>query len=356
MKKILIFVCVAILVFAATACGGTATQNDAQDETSEQETDADTGSDAEPIILKIASTVTDDSTGGSLAIDFLKPEIEKRSDGRIVVEIYNNSVLGGDRQLYEALQLGTLEISLGPLSTLTNFDPKFGASDLPFIYKDRATAYAALDGEWGDMLKADLPNVGMRILGYGENAFRDLSNNVRPIEKLADMKGLKIRVMESPMHISTFKALGANPTPIAFNELYTALQQGTVDGQDNGIGLTYTSKLYEVLKYYTVSGQCYAAAALVAAEGWWQSLEPDLQQIVQDVSLEYCALQRELNTKSEEEFFNLVEQAGVQIHTLTPEAKEEFREAAMSVWDEFAETYGPEIMAAAKEVNEKYGN
>jgi tripartite ATP-independent transporter DctP family solute receptor len=306
--------------------------------------------------MKIGSTVTDDSPGGAVLLNLFEPEIEKRSEGRIDVEVYNNSILGGDRQLYEALQLGTLEASLGPLSTLTNFDAKFGASDLPFLYKDKPTAYAALDGEWGDMLKEDLPNVDMRLLVYCENAFRDLSNNVRPIKTLEDMKGLKIRVMESPMYISTFKALGANPTPIAFSELYTALQQGTVDGQDNGVVLTYTSKLYEVLKYYSVSGQVYAAAGVVVSENWWQSLPPDLQQIVLDVSAECRDKMRADNVDIEAEYLKLIEDSGTEVYVLPPEEKERFREACMAVWDEFKDVYGPEIMAAAEAINEKYGN
>jgi tripartite ATP-independent transporter DctP family solute receptor len=355
LKMVLMCVCAAMLIIATTACGGEKAEAPADD--AAQETAAETAAgDGEAIVLKVGSTVTDDSPGGKLLLDYYKPEIEKRSEGRITVEIYNNSILGGDRQLYEALQLGTLEVSLGPLSTLTNFDAKFGASDLPFLYKDKPTAYAALDGEWGDMLKADLPDVGMRVLGYCENAFRALSNNIRPIKTLEDMKGLKMRVMESPIHISTFKAMGANPTPIAFSELYTALQQGTVDGQDNGVALTYTSKLYEVLKYYTISGQCYAASALVASEAWWQSLPEDQQQIIEEVSLEYCGLERKALGDVEEEYLSLIEESGTELYTLPPEEKERFKEACMVVWDEFADSFGPEIMTAAKEVNDKYGN
>ncbi|MDR1245901.1 MAG: TRAP transporter substrate-binding protein [Clostridiales Family XIII bacterium] len=354
-KNALIFVFAVMLLLAATACGG-GTQNESQGGAENESTAEEQTTNAAPITLKIASTVTDDSPGGAILLNLFKPEIESRSEGRIVVEVYNNSILGGDRQLYEALQLGTLEVSLGPLSTLTNFDPKFGASDLPFLYKDKPTAYAALDGEWGDMLKVDLPNVDMRILAYTENAFRDLSNNVRPIKTLEDLKGLKIRVMESPMYISTFNALGANPTPIAYSELYTALQQGTVDGQDNGVVLTYTSKLYEVLKYYTVSGQVYAAAAFVVSEPWWQSLPEDLQQIILDVSAEARDKMRADNLEIESEFLTLIEEGNTEVYVLPPEEKERFREACTVVWDEFASVYGPEIMDAAANVNEKYGN
>jgi TRAP-type C4-dicarboxylate transport system substrate-binding protein len=206
------------------------------------------------------------------------------------------------------------------------------------------------------MLKQDLPGADMRLLVYCENAFRDLSNNVRPIKTLEDLQGLKMRVMDSPVHIATFKAMGADPTPIAYSELYAALQQGTVDGQDNGAALTYTSKLCEVLKYYTVSGQCYVAAGITVGEKWWQSLPADLQQIVQEVSEEYRDMTRSDNIATESEYLTLIEEAGTEVYTLPPEEKERFREACMTVWDAFADTYGPEIMTAAAEVNKKYGN
>ncbi|MDR3230723.1 MAG: TRAP transporter substrate-binding protein, partial [Synergistaceae bacterium] len=218
--------------------------------------------------LKIGATVQEDSASGISLIEYFKPWVEEKSGGRIKVEVYCNSVLGGDRQMYESLQVNTLEANFGPLSVLANFEPNFSIVDAPFLFKNKETAYAALDGAFGALLAENLPKSGMRVLGYGENAFRNISNNVRPVKTLEDMKGLKIRVMEAPVYINTMKALGANGTPMAFNELYTALQQGTVDGQDNGVVLTYTSKVYEVLKYYTFTEHCYAANAYVFSEAF----------------------------------------------------------------------------------------
>jgi tripartite ATP-independent transporter DctP family solute receptor len=305
--------------------------------------------------LKFGATVQEDSASGISMIEYFKPYVEEKSGGRIAVEVYCNSVLGGDRQMYESLQVNTLQASFGPLSVLANFEPNFSVVDAPFLFKNKATAYAALDGAFGAALAGNLPKVGMRVLGYGENAFRNISNNVRPVTTMADMKGLKIRVMEAPVYINTMKALGANGTPMAFNELYTALQQGTVDGQDNGVVLTYTAKVYEVLKYYTFTEHCYAANAYVFSEAFLQSLPEDLLQVVRDGTLYALENQRRLNAEMEEEFIKLIEASGVQVNTLSEEERAVWRQATASVVDDLAGTVAPEILEAAKAVNDVYG-
>lgn len=340
MRKFLIFILVVSLVlFSFAACGS-------------KEEEADSSAD-EPVILKVGSTVQDDSACGLALNEYFKPYIEEKSNGKIIVEVYNNGVLGGDRQLFEALQINTVQASAGPLSVLANFDDKFGAADLPYLFNNKEDAYAALDGEFGDLMKKDLPKEGMRALAYFENAFRNLSNSQKPIESLDDLNGLKIRVMESPVHIATFKALGANPTPMAFNELYTALQQGTVDGQDNGIVLTYTTKLYEAQKYYTISQQCYAACSVVVSEKFWQNLTPELQKVVEDGSYYFAENQRRLNTEMEEEYLNKMKEAGLEVNELSESAVEEFKAATQPVWDEMAPAIGEEMMEAVRALNKQ---
>ncbi|SBW09902.1 TRAP dicarboxylate transporter, DctP subunit [uncultured delta proteobacterium] len=306
--------------------------------------------------LKIGSTVQDDSASGISLLKYFKPYIEEKSGGKIAVEVYNNSVLGGDRQLFESLQMNTVQGSFGPMSVLASFAPDFSVCDAPFLFKDRKTAYAALDGEFGALMAKTLPQKGMRLLGYGENAFRNISNTVRPVEKLEDMKGLKIRVMESPVYINTIKALGGNATPIAFNELYTALQQGTVDGQDNGVVLTYTTKIYEILKYYTFSEHCYAANAYVFSEEFLQTLPPDLLKVVQDGTNYALVNQRRLNAEMEQTLIKEIEKSGVKVSYLSAEEKERWRKATANVIDGLAGTVSKEVLEAAKNVNAKYGN
>ena len=311
---------------------------------------------AAPYTLKIGSVVQDDSATGISLLKYFKPYVDEKSGGKIVVEVYNNAILGGDRQLFESLQMNTVQGSMGPISVLASFAPDFSICDAPFLFKDKKTAYAALDGEFGAMMTKSLPEKGMRLLGYGENAFRNISSNSKPVTKLEDMKGMKIRVMESPVYINTMKALGANPTPMAFNELYTALQQGTVDGQDNGVVLTHTAKLYEVLKYYTFTEHCYAANAYVFSEEFLQTLPADLLKVVEDGVKYALDNQRRLNTEMEESLIKEIEKSGVQVTRLSAEEKARWQTATAGVIDSMANVVSKEILEAAKNVNAKYGN
>ena len=249
MKKILAATLALVMVLGLAACGenGKPSSSTPAPSTSTPSTSTPAApSGTAEFKLVIGSTIQDDSASGIALLEYFKPYIEEHSNGRIQVDVQNNSVLGGDRDLYEGLQLNTVQASFGPMSTLANFEPNYAVCDFPFLFEDKDEAYAELDGDFGTKLAENLPQVGMRLLAYGENAFRNISNGVKPINTLEDLKGLKIRVMESPVNIATYTALGCNPTPMAFGELYTGLQQKTVDGQDNGVVLTYTAKLYEV--------------------------------------------------------------------------------------------------------------
>ena len=310
---------------------------------------------AAEFVLKFGATVQEDSASGISMIEYFKPYVEEKSNGRISVEVYCNSVLGGDRQLYESLQVNTVQASFGPTSVLANFDPNYSIVDAPFLFKDKKTAYAALDGEFGAMLAKNLPNIGMRLLGYGENAFRNISTSVRPITKLEDMKGLKIRVMEAPVYIDTIKALGGNPTPMAFTEVYTANQQGAVDGHDNGVVLTYTSKFHEVTKYYSFTEHCYAANAYIFSEEFLRGLPDDLLKVLEDGTLYALSNQRRLNQEQEEEYIKLIEASGVEVNRLSDEEKAVWQKATAPVIDNLAGTVSPEILEAAKKINEVYG-
>lgn len=344
MKRLLALLMASIMVLALASCGGERTPP-AEGEGEEGGTPSTSGT-AE-FKLVIGSTVQDDSASGIALLEYFKPYIEEQSGGRIQVDVQNNSVLGGDRELFEGLQLNTVQASFGPLSTLANFEPDFAVCDLPFLFADKETAYASLDGEFGDALAENLPQRGMRLLAYGENAFRNISNSKKPIETMEDLAGMKIRVMESPVNLATYKALGANPTPMSFSELYTGLQQNTVDGQDNGVVLTYTAKFYEVQKYYTFSGQIYAANAVVVSEAFWQTLPEDLQQIVADGALYAMENQRRLNSEMEESLLGEMEAAGVEVTYMEEAEIDRMRQATKTVWDEFSSTISTEIFDMA---------
>lgn len=338
MKKILSLILVAMLVFSLFACGST-----------EKKT---TGKTEKPIILKIATTVQDDSATGKAMFDVFKPYVEEKSGGKIEVQVYNNAQLGNDRQLVESVQLGTIQASSSPLSVMSLFDPKFIAGDLPFLFKDKAAAYAALDGKFGQMMASGLGDLGLIGASYGENAFRNISNNKKPIKSPADVAGMKIRVMEAPAYLATMKAFGANPTPMAFSELYTGLSQGTVDGQDNGIVLTYTARLHEVQKYYTISEQQYAATMILYNKAFFDGLDPELQQVLMDGAKEYNDKARAANTALEAELLVKMKAEGVEVYTLSAAEKEAFRALVKPVYDDMTPVIGDEeLMNLAREIS-----
>jgi tripartite ATP-independent transporter DctP family solute receptor len=301
-------------------------------------------------VMKVGYIVPETQSDHIIMRDVFKKDVEAKSGGRIKVELYPNAQLGGDRELTESVQLGTIQMAIPATSALAGFDKRFQVFDLPFLFKSKQAAYKALDGELGRKLDALLPAMGMVNLGYGENGFRHITNNRGPITKPADLKGLKIRTMENPMHIAFFKLLGANPTPMNFGELYTALQQKTVDAEENPIALVYTSKFYEVQKFYSLTGHVYSATMLVTNKKFLDKLPADLRKIVTDAARRYVVEQRKLSDKQEGEFLGLLKKAGMKVNEVTPAEKAAFVKATLPVYDSFKDVLGADLIETAKKV------
>ena len=302
--------------------------------------------------IKVAYVVPETQSTHIAAAEIFKPYVEEASEGRITVELYPNGQLGGDRQGIEAVQIGTIQMTIPAAAVLSGFEPKFQVFDLPFLFKSKAAAYEALDGELGETLSDTLIPLGLRNLAFAENGFRHITNNRGPIHDPSDLTGLKIRTMENPVHIATFKALGANPTPISFGELYTALQQRVVDAEENPIPLVYTSKFYEVQKYYSLTGHVYAATVLLMNEDFFNSLPEDLQKVVIEGAVRYRTYQRDLSQKQDEEMLAQLRQAGMEINELTEDEKKAFIEKTLPVYDELASQIGEELVELAKKANQ----
>ena len=304
--------------------------------------------------IKVGYILPETQSDHIIMRDVFKKDVESKSGGRIKVELYPNAQLGGDRELIESVQLGTIQMAIPATSALAGFEKRFQVFDLPFLFKSKKAAYKALDGELGKKIDALLPPLRMVNLGYGENGYRHVTNNRGPVTKPADLKGLKLRTMENPMHIAFFKLLGANPTPMNFGELYTALQQKTVDGEENPISLVYTSKFYEVQKFYSLTGHVYSATMLLTNKDFFEKLPKDLQKVVADAARRYVTEQRKLSDKQEQKFLADLKKAGMQINDLTPEQKAAFVKATQPVYDQFKDQLGAELVEAAKKVaNEK---
>lgn len=309
------------------------------------------GEDGETYTIRLAHLVPEEQSSHVAAVDF-KEKLESESDGRITVELYPNGQLyGSDREAIEAVQLGNIEMTIPAVAAMASFNEKFQVFDLPFLFNNNEAAYKALDGELGQELMADLESNGLKGLVFGENGFRHVSNNEGPIETPEDMEGLKMRTLESPLHTDTFNAFGANASPFAFGELYTALQQGTYDAMDCPISLYYTNKFYEVQDYLTLTGHVYAATSLLMNDDFYNDLPEDLQELLTEASEEFREQQRELAQQQDTEFMEQLEAEGMQINDLTDEQRDAFREAAAPVYEKYEDQIGADLIDRALEAN-----
>jgi tripartite ATP-independent transporter DctP family solute receptor len=208
-------------------------------------------------VMRISVSTAQNSHQG-VAIDTLAKEVEKRTNGRYKIKTFYSGSLGAEREAVEAVQLGTQELTWTSTGPIPNFVPETKIFDIPFLFRDYAHARAVLDGPIGqDMLKKFEPK-GMKALAWGENGFRHMTNNKRAINAPEDMKGLKMRTMENPVHIQAYKGFGIIPTPMAFTEVFTALQQGTVDGQENPLSVITANKFEQVQKHLTLTSHVYS--------------------------------------------------------------------------------------------------
>lgn len=311
----------------------------------------DDGGDGETYTIRLAHLVPEEQSSHVAAVDF-KEKLESESDGHLTVELYPNGQLyGSDREAIEAVQLGNIEMTIPAVAAMASFNEKFQVFDLPFLFNNNEAAYKALDGDLGQELMADLESNGLKGLVFGENGFRHVSNNEGPIEKPEDMEGLKMRTLESPLHTDTFNAFGANASPFAFGELYTALQQGTYDAMDCPISLYYTNKFYEVQDYLTLTGHVYAATSLLMNDDFYNDLPEDLQELLMEASEEFRTQQRELAQQQDTEFMDQLEAEGMQINDLTDEQRDAFREAAAPVYEKYEGQIGADLIDRALEAN-----
>lgn len=299
-------------------------------------------------LIRVAHVLQTDHQTHITLEQVFKKEVEEKSGGRIKVEIYPNGQLGGDRQTIEGLTLGTIEMCVPGGTVLSGFVEDFMVFDLPFLFKSKEDAFKAFDGELGNKLNAKLEEKGIVNLGYGENGYRHITNNAKPIYTPADLSGMKIRTMENPIHMAAFKSFGANPTPISFNELFTALQQKTVDAQENPIAIINSAKFYEVQKYLSLTGHVYTNCPYLISKSFLESLPQDLQKVVRDAAKDTITAQRKALGEQEAKTLEALKAKGMQINELTPEQKEQFVKAAQSVYDDYVAKYGSSLLDMIK--------
>lgn len=243
-----------------------------------------------------------------------KKIVEDRTNGSVKVEVFHSAQLGSERDVVEGVSLGTIEATLTSTGPLPNFTNAFMVFDLPFIVQDRQKAYKWMDGPEGQKILASLEPSNIKALGIWENGFRNLTNSKRSVKSPADMSGLKIRLMENPIHVATFETLGARAVPMPFGELFTALQQGTVDGQENPLVIIDTSKFYEVQNHLSLTGHFYSPAVLMINLDFWNNtLTEEERKIVAQAEKEARQWEREFSIKGEKELRAKLEKAGMMV-------------------------------------------
>jgi len=267
--------------------------------------------------------------------------VSEKTNGKVKVQAFHSSQLGNERDMVEGLQLGTIEMSLVSTAPLASFTKQFEVFDLPFIFKDTESARKVLDSSIGQGILDSLESQGIIGLCYFENGFRSVTDNERPITKPEDLKGLKIRTMESPIHMASFKVMGADPTPMAFGELFTALQQGTIDGQENPLAIIETSKFYEVQKYLSLTEHFYAPAPLLISKSFYEGLDADTQKAIKDAALEARDYERGLLDDMNKKLMDELQQKGLQINTVD---KQPFIDAVQPVYTQFENEIGKDLI------------
>ncbi|MGG0716248.1 TRAP transporter substrate-binding protein DctP [Robertmurraya massiliosenegalensis] len=295
----------------------------------------------DPIVINIGTTTTEDSSFPQ-AMKLFKEEVEGKTNGEIKVNLHYNSALGGEREMVEAASIGTLEGAMVSSAVITNFVPEMAVLDIPFIFEDLEHARSAMQGEAGKLLGEKMENANLKLLSWGETGFRHITNNERPIEKPEDLEGLKIRTMENNVHLEAFQELGADPTPMAWGEVFTSLQQGVIDGQENPIFILYVNNLEEVQKYTSRTGHVYSAGALLLSKQLFDSLTEEQQEIVITAAQNGAQANYDYNDEKEAEYQAEMESKGMVFNEVD---KAPFIEALKPITDKYKDA-SPEVYEA----------
>ncbi len=328
----------AIMLMVAVGCSEGSSGN--SQGSGENDNGSSEGENKESVVLKLGHGTSKDSLYHAGSKKF-KELVEEKTNGQVEVQLFSDGQLGHDKDLIQGMKMGSIQMGMIGVEPLTNVAPKLKAIGLPYLFNDRETAYKVLDGELGKEMVENLPeDQGVRVLGYFENGFRNVTNSKREITNPEDLEGLKLRTPNSEVSLAIFEALGANPTPMAFGELYTALEQGTVDGQENPLALIYSSKFYEVQNYISLTEHMYSPMVLTISEKTWSELSSENQKIIQEAANQAKKYERKLSAEQEQELITKLKEEGV---TINEPEKKPFIEATKSVHEKFAEDIGKDF-------------
>ncbi|QIM69525.1 TRAP transporter substrate-binding protein [Basfia succiniciproducens] len=238
--------------------------------------------------------------------------LKEKTNGEIKLNLFPDSTLGNAQTMISAVRGGTVDLEMSSSSNFTGLVSELNVIDIPFIFKDRTHAYQVLDGEIGQKLLSQLDAHGLKGIAFWEVGFRGFTNSKHPVTKPEDIKGLKVRTNQNPMYIKAFSILGANPVPMPLSELYTALETKAVDAQEHPIGIVWSSKLYEVQKYFSFTNHGYTPLIVVMNKAKFDGLSPELQKAIVDAAQEAGKYQRQLNLDNEQGIVEKMKKAGIE--------------------------------------------
>lgn len=266
-----------------------------------------------------------------VAMNKFAESVQKYTNGNVNIKVYHGGTLGSDDKMMQAVQSGTQEFYIGVLTPLSSRVKEIQIWDLPFMFADTKEAYALLDGPSSKAIFDKIEPAGVVGLTWTGLGFRNLSNSKRPINAAADISGLKIRVMNTPVALDTWKSVGANPTPMAISEVFTALETKAIDGQENPLQNIYANKFHEVQKYISLTNHVYTPSVLVVSKKFWDTLKPADQAAIRKAAVEAGLLQRQLLDAGEKDIIGKFQAAGVQVNAVPPAELAKIREAVKPV-------------------------
>lgn len=325
-RKLVAALAVCAMAVSLTACGG------GGDDTQK---DAKVDATGETVVMKLATTVNEQDSF-QLAAEKFKELVEEKTEGAYKIEIYSDGKLGDEATLLESMSAGELDLGIVTSGPFVNFSKDMGVLDMPFLFANNEEAHKVLDGQVGQDLLDTLENANLKGLAYAERGFRNLTNSVKPVTTVADMKGLKLRVMENEVYSKTFAALGANASPMAWQETLTALQNGAIEGQENPINVICSYKLWESnQKYATLTRHSYSTAIITMSLEKFNALPEDVQAIFKESA--QAAAEYERDWVAENEAAQLQEMKDNGIEVVEEPDLESFKAAVQPVYDEYSQ-------------------
>lgn len=301
---------------------------------------------ANAVELKLGYSLSETSHYG-VGATAMAEELEKLTDGKFTIKQFPANALGGEREMVEGAQLGTVDLVITSTGPVGNFVPETLITDIPFLFRDYDHAHAVLDGPIGQELLDKFPDNDLIALAWGENGFRNLTNSKRPVKEPADAEGLKVRTMENQVHMEAFSELGVLPTPMAFPELFTALQQGTVDGQENPIGVILSAKFAEVQKYLSLTNHVYSPALFLMSPTVWDGLSDEEKDAFRKAAKAGAAAMREKVRSDADSGVATLKEAGMEVTEDVDRAA--FEKALEPLMAKYAEQFGQDKLDAIRD-------